>query len=60
MRSLLRDLTYVSCLLVVALVFALACQSPFVQASSTHAPLQAQPHQLGHLMSELMSKFTPN
>jgi hypothetical protein len=48
MRSMMRDFTYVSCLLVIALVFALAWRSPFVQASSAHEPVQAQPHQPGH------------
>lgn len=47
MRSVVRDFTYVSCLLVIALVFALAWRSPFVQASSAYAPVQAQPPQLG-------------
>lgn len=48
MRSMMRDFTYVTCLLVIALVFALAWRSPFVQASSFHAPVQAQFHQPGN------------
>lgn len=35
MRSVMRDFTYVSCLLALALVFALAWGSPFVQANSS-------------------------
>lgn len=42
MRSVLRDFVYVSCLLVMALVFALAWQSPFVETGSSYGPLQAQ------------------
>jgi hypothetical protein len=50
MRSIVRDFTYVTCLLVIAFMFALAWRSPFVQASLAHAPapVQTQPHQPGH------------
>jgi len=42
MRSLMRDFTFVSCLLVVALMLALAWRGPFVHADSAQAPMQAQ------------------
>ncbi len=42
MRSMMRDFTFVSCLLVVALMFALALRGPFVQAESAHTPTQTQ------------------
>jgi hypothetical protein len=45
MRSMMRDFTFVACLLVVALVLALAWRGPFVQADSAHPQMQAQPHQ---------------
>jgi hypothetical protein len=38
----MRDFTYVSCLFTLALIFALAWGSPFVQANSTYAPHQVQ------------------
>jgi hypothetical protein len=47
MRPVLRDFSYSLCLLAIALVFALVCQSPFVQASSANAPGQAQLQQPG-------------
>lgn len=47
MRSILRDITYVSCLLAMALAFALAWGSPFVGADSAYAPEQSQPQQTG-------------
>jgi hypothetical protein len=37
----MRDFTYVSCLFALALIFALAWGSPFVQASSSHAADEA-------------------
>jgi hypothetical protein len=43
----MRDLTYVSCLLAMALAFALAWGSPFVGAGSAYAPEQAQQQQPG-------------
>jgi hypothetical protein len=42
MRSVVRDFTYVSCLFALALLFALAWGSPFVQANSSYAPNEAQ------------------
>jgi hypothetical protein len=42
MRLIVRDLTYLAYLLVVALVFALAWGSPFIEAGSAGAPNQAQ------------------
>jgi hypothetical protein len=45
MRSVLpvlRDFTYVTCMLTLALVLALAWRSPFVQSGSANAPNQAQ------------------
>jgi hypothetical protein len=45
MRSvlpILRDFTYVTCMLTVALVFALAWQGPFVQSGSANVPNQAE------------------
>ena len=45
MRSILRDLTYVSCLFVIALTIALAWRSPFVEAGSPHAATQTVPQQ---------------
>jgi hypothetical protein len=42
-RSVMRDFTFVSCLLVLALVLALAWRGPFVQADSGHAQMQTQP-----------------
>jgi hypothetical protein len=42
MRSMMRDLTFISCLLVAALMFALAWRGPFVQANSAHAQTLAQ------------------
>jgi hypothetical protein len=45
MRSMMRDFTFVSCLLVVALVIALVWRGPFVQADSAHAPMQSQVQQ---------------
>jgi hypothetical protein len=45
MRSVMRDFTFVSCLLVVALVLALAWRDPFVQTASAHAPMQAKSQQ---------------
>jgi len=42
MRSMMRDLGYSSCLLAIALTFALAWRSPFVEASSAHTTRQAQ------------------
>jgi hypothetical protein len=42
MRSVMRDFTYVSSLLALALLFALAWGGPFIQASSSHTSSQAQ------------------
>jgi len=42
MQSMMRDFTFVFCLLIVALVFALAWRGPFVQADSAHPQMQAQ------------------
>lgn len=42
MRSMMRDLTFVSCLLFVALMFALAWRGPFVQEDPAHAQSLAQ------------------
>lgn len=42
MRSMMRDFTFVTCLLVVALMFALAWRGPFVQADSPRSQMQAQ------------------
>jgi hypothetical protein len=51
MRSMMRDFTFISCLVLVALVLALAWQGPFVQAGSANAAsasqgLHAQPQHL--------------
>jgi hypothetical protein len=42
MRSVMRDFTYVTCLFALALIFALAWGSPFVQANSSFAPNKVQ------------------
>jgi hypothetical protein len=42
MRSVMRDFTYVTCLFALALIFALAWGSPFVQANSSFAPKEVQ------------------
>jgi len=47
-RFIVRDLTYLACLLAVALVFALAWGSPFIVAGSANAPNQAQAPQAHH------------
>jgi hypothetical protein len=38
----MRDFTYVSCLFALALIFALAWGSPFVQSGPSYAPDEAQ------------------
>ncbi len=47
MRSVMREFTFVSCLIVVALMLALVWRDPFVPAHShsAHAQLQAQSQQ---------------
>lgn len=45
MRAMMRDFTFVSCLLLVALMFALALRGPFVRTASASAPIQTQQDQ---------------
>jgi hypothetical protein len=42
MRSMMRDFTFISCLVVMALMLALLWQGPFVHAHSHPAPTATQ------------------